>query len=76
LLALYYKHLNNELENDMTSKAANFLLAVGFLLTLGGVGGIEHSVANADLVGAMLIAILGLSTMYCGILAHKVNGDM
>jgi hypothetical protein len=60
----------------MTTKSANFLLALGFLLTFGGVGGIEHSVANEDLMAAMLIAILGLGTMYCGILAHKVNGDM
>ena len=60
----------------MTSKAANFLLVTGFLLTFGGVGGIEFSITDTDLMGAMLIAILGLSTMYCGILAHKVNGDM
>ena len=60
----------------MTNTQANFLLAVGFLLTLGGVGGIEHSVANEDLMGAMLIAIVGLATMYCGMLAHKVAGRM
>lgn len=60
----------------MNTTAANFLLVVGFLLTMGGVGGIELSVANADLFGAMLTAIVGLSTMYCGMLAHKVNGTM
>jgi hypothetical protein len=60
----------------MNKTAANFLLAVGFLLTLGGVGGIEQSLATADLFGAMLIAIVGLGMVQCGILAHKVNGDM
>lgn len=60
----------------MNKTAANFLILVGFFLTMGGVGGIEFSVENADLFGAMLIAIVGLSTIYCGILAHKVRGDM
>jgi hypothetical protein len=60
----------------MNSTASNFLLIVGFLLTFGGVGGIEHSVTSEDFMAAMLIAILGLATMYCGLLAHKVAGRM
>lgn len=60
----------------MNNTQANSLLAVGFLLTLGGVGGIEHSVNTAGLVGAVLIATLGLAMAGCGVAAHKIAGRM
>lgn len=60
----------------MNKTAANFLLAVGFLLTLGGVGGIEQSLDTPTMMTALIVAILGLGMVQCGILAHKVNGDM
>jgi hypothetical protein len=55
----------------MTSKQAMFVFIVGLLITFGAVGGIEQSVSNTDLMSSMMIAILGLLTMYCGMLGIK-----
>jgi hypothetical protein len=55
----------------MTSKQAMFVFCVGLLITFGAVGGIEQSVSNTDLMSSMVIAILGLLTMYCGMLGIK-----
>ena len=60
----------------MNRTSANFLLIVGFLMTLGGVGGIEHSLDNPTLITALVVAVLGLAIVWCGITAHKINGDM
>ena len=57
----------------MTSKTAAILGALGFLLTLGGVGGIENSITNSELVGAMVVACTGLAVMYCAVAAVKVS---
>ena len=59
----------------MTEKSAMFVLFVGFLMTLGAVGGIEVSVTNDDMMSSMVIAIGGLLTMYCGTLGLR-NADM
>jgi hypothetical protein len=56
----------------MTKDGAYFLMFVGFLITFGGVGSIELSVTDKELMGAMLISIVGLATMYCGMLATRV----
>jgi len=50
----------------------NFLLVVGFLMTLGGVGTIEISQTDMEMISGMVVSILGLSVMYCGLLAMKV----
>ena len=50
----------------------NFLLIVGFLMTLGGVGTIEISQTDMEMISGMVVSILGLSVMYCGLLAMKV----
>ena len=55
----------------MTSKQAMFVFIVGLIITVGAVGGIEQSVSNTDLMSSMMIAILGLLTMYCGMLGIK-----
>jgi hypothetical protein len=52
----------------MTQKPAIFLIAVGFLLTFGAVGGIEN---DAPLLDGLLIALVGLGIMGCGVLALK-----
>jgi hypothetical protein len=56
----------------MNKDGANFLILVGLLITFGGVGGIEVSETNTELLGSMIVSILGLATMYCGLLAHRV----
>lgn len=55
----------------MTTKQAMFVFIVGLLITFGAVGGIEQSVSNRDLMSSMVFAILGLLTMYCGMLGIK-----
>ena len=55
----------------MTTKSAMFVFIVGLLITFGAVGGIEVSVSNSDLMSSMVVAILGLLTMYCGMLGMR-----
>jgi len=57
----------------MTSQAAAVLGFLGFLLTAGGVGGIEQSITDTDLLSSMCISIVGLAIMYCSIAALKVS---
>jgi hypothetical protein len=52
----------------MTTKGAMFVFIVGLLMTMGAVGGIEVSETSTDMMSSMAIAILGLLTMYCGML--------
>ena len=56
----------------MKSSTAMFVVILGLLITMGGVGGIEMS-TDSELLGAMLIACLGLLTMYCGVIALRVS---
>ena len=55
----------------MTTKGATFVFIVGFMMTLGAVGGIEVSENNTDMMSSMVIAIVGLLTMYCGMLGLR-----
>jgi hypothetical protein len=57
----------------MTSKTAAILGFLGFLLTLGGVGGIEQSINDSELFGSMVVACTGLAIMYCAVAALKVS---
>ena len=55
----------------MSTKGAMFVFIAGLLLTMGGVGGIETSITNDQLVGSMLLSILGLLAMYAGSLGFR-----
>ena len=55
----------------MTNRQAMFVFIVGLIMTFGAVGGIEQSVENTDLMSSMLVAIVGLLTMYCGMLGMR-----
>ncbi len=57
----------------MTSRTAGILGFLGFLLTAFGVGGIENSITNSELLGAMVVSITGLAIMYCAVAALKVS---
>jgi hypothetical protein len=56
----------------MNKDGAMFLMIVGFIITFGGVGGIEVSGNDRELMGSMIVSILGLGVMYCGLLAIRV----
>ena len=55
----------------MKSSVAMFVFITGLLMTFGAVGGIEVSESNTELMSSMVVAILGLLTMYCGMLGLK-----
>ncbi len=55
----------------MTTKAAMFVFITGLLMTMGAVGGIEMSETNTDMMSSMVIAIVGLLTMYAGMLGIR-----
>jgi hypothetical protein len=48
-------------------KSAGFLLFTGLILVMGGVGGIENSVAEAELLSSTVISLLGCAVMWCGV---------
>jgi len=59
----------------MSERSAFFVFIVGLLMTFGAVGGIENSVDNSALLSSMVVAIVGLLTMYCGVLGLR-NADL
>ena len=58
----------------MTTKTAMFVIITGLLMTFGAVGGIEVSTDNTAMISSMVVAIIGLLTMYCGVLGLR-NAD-
>ena len=50
----------------------NFLLIVGLLMTMGGVGTIDISQTDMEMMSGLVVSILGLLVMYSGLLAMKV----
>jgi hypothetical protein len=57
--------------NTMTTNQAMFVFIAGLLLTLGAVGGVEHSVDAEQLTGSLLLAVIGLLGMYAGTLGFR-----
>jgi len=58
----------------MTTNQSAFVFFAGLLLTLGAVGGVEHSVDAEQLTGSLLLAVIGLLAMYAGTLGFR-NAD-
>lgn len=58
-------------------KSGMFLFVTGLLLTLGGVGGIEHSITDSEMISGAIASALGLGIMYCGVLwLQRAPGTM
>jgi len=57
----------------MTSRTAGILGFLGFLLTAFGLGGVENSINDGELLGSMVVSITGLAIMYCAVAALKVS---
>ena len=64
-------YTNKHRKTQMTTKSAMFVFIVGLLMTFGAVGGIEVSTTNEDMMSSMVIAIIGLLTMYAGTLGFR-----
>ena len=58
----------------MTERTAMILIVTGMIFTLFGVGGVEASITDTELVTSLVVSIIGLAIMYCGTLAIKVSG--
>lgn len=56
----------------MSERNAMFLVVVGLVFAMAGVGGVEQSISNLELVQSFLVALVGLAVMGCGALAIKV----
>ena len=59
----------------ITEKQGMFVFLVGLILTAFAVGGVENSVTDTELVGAVLVALVGLGSMFCGTLMIKRAGE-
>lgn len=57
----------------MTNSTAMTLFITGLILTMFGVGGIEHSIDNAGLFAGVAASAVGMLIMYAGTLAMRVN---
>ena len=57
----------------MTSSTAMCLFVFGLILTMFGVGGVENSITNPELLTALAVSVLGLALMYAGTLALKTS---
>ena len=55
----------------MTEKQAMFVFITGLLMTFGAVGGIEVAENSGSLMSCMMVAIVGLLTMYAGSLGIR-----
>jgi len=53
----------------MSKNTSIVLFTIGFFLTFGAVGGIEN---DGPLLEGLLLAIVGLSIMFCGTLGMRV----
>lgn len=56
----------------MKTTTAFALFMLGLILTMFGVGGVENSVTNTELLSAVAVSALGLAIMYCGTIAMRV----
>jgi hypothetical protein len=57
----------------MKTHTAAALFFFGLIMTMFGVGGVENSVENTQLLAAVGVAIAGLGIMYAGTTALKVS---
>ncbi len=56
----------------MKTNTAFALFIFGLILTMFGVGGVENSVTDSELLAGVAVSALGLGIMYCGTLALRV----
>ncbi len=55
----------------MNKTAAAIVTLAGFILVFGGVGGIEHSETDQQMISSTIVAVLGLLAMYAGYLGNR-----
>jgi hypothetical protein len=58
----------------MSDRSSMFLVFMGILLAMGGVGGTENAVTDLELVQSSMVALVGVLLMWCGTLGIQQNG--
>ncbi len=52
-----------------------FLIFTGIVTTLFGVGGVENSVTDSELLQSLAVAVTGLGIMFCATLMIQQEND-
>jgi uncharacterized membrane protein (UPF0136 family) len=55
----------------MSKRSAMYLIVLGLLLTAGGIGGVEHSVTDIELLQSVAVSVTGLLMMWCATLGLR-----
>ncbi len=59
----------------MSERGSMVVFVAGLILTMAGVGGVEHSLTNDQLISSLLVSVLGLMAMGAAILGlRQING--
>lgn len=59
----------------MTKNQSMLVFVVGLLITGFGVGGVENSITDMELLSAVVVAGAGLMTMGVGVRGIQIAGD-
>ena len=57
----------------MSEKESIFIFIVGLLMAGFGVGGVENSIADVELLISTLVTLLGLALMWCGVRGLQIR---
>jgi len=57
----------------MSERSAMFLVITGIITVMFGVGGVENSITNSELLQSLAVSMVGLGIMGCGVLAIQVR---
>ena len=58
----------------MSDRVIAFFVFMGIVLAAGGVGGIEHSTTDYDLLCSLAVSVLGLGLMWVATLMIRQQG--
>jgi hypothetical protein len=57
----------------MSERSAMFLVITGLITVMFGVGGVENSISNMELLQSVAVSVAGLGILGCGVLAIRVQ---
>ena len=57
----------------MSERSAMFLVFVGMIMAMTGLGGVENSFETLAFMQSLVVAIVGVCVMGCGVLAIRVQ---
>jgi hypothetical protein len=57
----------------MTERTAFIMIVTGLIFTMFGVGGIEQSITDSELLASLAVSVVGMGIMYSGTVALRVS---